>query len=87
MQINTQLLNAFTEFENQEQLLAIEKDNAVLAKENLDISMLRLRYGQTTSLEVRLAQDSYEQSITRLLNFEYNTKIAETKLKQLLAEL
>jgi outer membrane protein TolC len=87
LQINTLLLNAFSEFENQEQLLAIERDNAILAKENLEISMLRLRYGQTTSLEVRLAQDSYEQSMTRLLNFEYNTKIAETKLKQLLAEL
>ena len=87
LQVNTQLLNALSEFENQEQLLAIEKDNAVLARENLEISMLRLRYGQTTSLEVRLAQDSYEQSMTRLLNFEYNTKIAETKLKQLLAEL
>jgi len=87
LQVNTQVLNALTDFDNQQQLLSIEKDNVVLAKENLEISMLRLRYGQTTSLEVRLAQDSYEQSLTRLLNFEYNTKIAETKLKQLLAEL
>ncbi|HEX3006338.1 MAG TPA: TolC family protein [Bacteroidales bacterium] len=84
---NSQLQNAFTEFENQLQLLTIEKDNVVLAKENLDISMQRLRYGQTTSLEVREAQDSYEQSLTRLVNFKYNLKAAETRLKQLMAEL
>jgi outer membrane protein len=87
IQVNTQLQNALTEFENQQHLLSIEKDNVILAKENLDITMQRLRYGQTTSLEVRLAQDSYEQSLTRLLNFKFNLKAAETKLKQLMAEL
>jgi len=85
--VNTQLQNALTEFENQQQLLKIERDNTALVKENLDISMQRLRLGQTTSLEVRQAQESYEDSYTRLINFEFNTKIAETKLKQLLAAL
>jgi outer membrane protein len=87
IQINAQLQNALTQFANQQQLLSIEKENAVLAKENLEISMKRLRYGQTTSLEVREAQDSYEQSLTRLVNFKYNLKVAETRLKQLMAEL
>ena len=85
--VNTQLQNALTEYENQQQLLKIERDNTALVKENLDISMQRLRLGQTTSLEVRQAQESYEDSHTRLINFEYNTKVAETKLKQLLAAL
>lgn len=87
LQVNMQLQNALMDFENQKNLLHIEKDNALLAKENLDISTQRLRYGQTTTLEVHLAQDSYVQSLTRLLNFEYNLKAAETRLKQLLAEL
>lgn len=87
LQINMQLQNALTIFNNQKQLLIIEKSNAVLAKENLEISLQRLRYGQTTTLEVHLAQDSYVQSLTRLLNFEYNLKVAETKLKQLMSEL
>ncbi|MDP4207642.1 MAG: TolC family protein [Bacteroidota bacterium] len=85
--INVQLQNALTAYENQQQLLTIEKDNVTLARENLDISMQRLRYGQTTSLEVHLAQESYEDSRTRLLNFQYNLKIAETRLKQLMAGL
>ena len=87
LQVNSQLQNALTEFDNQQQLLAIEKENVILAKENLEISMQRLRFGQTTSLEVRQAQDSYEQSLTRLLNFKFNLKAAETTLKQLMAEL
>ena len=82
-----QTLNALDEFENQTALLKIERDNVALAKENLDISMQRLRYGQSTSLELRQAEESYEDSRTRLINIAYNLKIAEAKLKQLLAQL
>lgn len=83
----TQLLNALTDFEAQRSLLKIEVDNNTLAKENLDISTQRLRLGQTTSLEIRQAQESYQDSFTRLLNFEYNLKVSETKLKQLISAL
>jgi outer membrane protein TolC len=85
--VNEQLQNALTQFENQHRLLQIEKDNAVLAKENLEISIQRLRLGQTTSLEVSLAEGSFVESLTRLINFEYNLKAAETKLKQLISKL
>jgi outer membrane protein TolC len=87
LQINQQLQNAFTQFDNQLSLLRIEKDNAVLAKENLEITIQRLRYGQTTSLEVSLAEGSFVDSLTRLINFEFNLKVAETRLKQLLSRL
>ena len=87
LQMNTELQNTLTDFENQQHLLNIEKDNNKLAKENMEISLQRLRLGQTTSLEVHQAQESYVQSFTRLINFEYNLKIAETKLKQLIASL
>lgn len=82
----TQLVNSLTDFEAQRNLLAIEKNNHSLTKENLDISIQRLRLGETTTLETKLAQESFQDSLTRLLNFEYNLKVAETKLKQLLAE-
>jgi outer membrane protein len=87
LQINVQLENAITEFEEQQRLLNIELANDALAKENLDISMQRLRLGQTTALEVRQAQESYVDSRTRLINFSYNLKVAETHLKQLIAAL
>jgi outer membrane protein TolC len=85
--VNTQLQNALTDFENQQNLLSIEQENNLLVKENLDISLQRLRFGQTTALEVRQAQQSYEDSMTRLVNFKYNLKVAETRLRQLIADL
>ena len=86
-QIEADLLNALNEFDRQKELLQIEQENNLLTKENLDISLERLRLGQTTSLEVHQAQESYVQSSTRLTNFQYSLKIAEAKLKQLMAEL
>ncbi|MEI6886588.1 MAG: TolC family protein, partial [Bacteroidota bacterium] len=68
-------------------LLGIERENLVLAKDNLRISMERLRLGQTTALEVRQAQESYANSLARFYSFEFNMKVAETRLKQLVAGL
>jgi outer membrane protein len=87
LQVNTQLKTALSDFNDQKVLLGIERDNLALAKENLNISLERLRLGQTTALEVRQAQESYANSLARFYNFEYNMKAAETRLKQLVAGL
>ncbi|MDR3653963.1 MAG: TolC family protein [Paludibacter sp.] len=87
LQVNTELLNTLTDFENQQKLLNIETDNNQLAKENMQISIDRLKHGQTTSLEVHIAQEDFALSSTRLINFRYNLKLAETKLKQLVSGL
>lgn len=87
LQIQSLAQNALDEFENQSKLLAIEKENLVSATENLEISMQRLRLGQSTSLELRQAEESYEDSRTRMVNIKFNLKLAETKLRQLMADL
>ena len=87
LSVNTQLQLALTDFDNQLQLLNIEKDNFALARENMNISMQRLHLGQTTALEVRQAQESFQESLTRLTNFGYAAKVAEIKLKQLIGAL
>jgi outer membrane protein len=87
IQVNTQLQNALTTYEQVLRLLNLEKSNTVLARENLTIAMHRLRLGQTTALEVRQAEESFEQSLNRLIQFEYTAKVAETKLKQLISGL
>ena len=86
MLIMNSIRSAFESYENQVELLKIEKSNNALARENLMISLERLRLGQTNSLEVHQAQEYLIQSNTRLINFQYFMKIAETKLRQLLAE-
>ena len=87
LQVNTELSNALKGFENQQKLRKIEMENKELTKTNIEISIQRLRLGQSTSLELHMAQESYAQSCTRLINFDYNLKIAEIKLKQLIATL
>jgi outer membrane protein len=87
LELRIQLENAISDFEYQKQLLKLELDNDALAKENLEISLQRLRLGQTTELEVKLAQESFVDSRTRLISFMYNVKVAETKIKQLMAVL
>jgi outer membrane protein TolC len=87
LETSIELQNLLDDFENQRQLLAIEKDNTALAKENLDISLQRLKQGQSTSLEFKQAEQSYEDALTRLTGIEYGLKVAETRLKQLLAFL
>ena len=87
LQVNNELQNTLTTYKSQQQLLEIEKSNTELARENLDISIQRLRLGQTTTLELHQAQESYVDSQTRLINFEYFLKVAETRLKKLMSEL
>ena len=87
LQVNTELQRSLTEFEDQQQLLKFERENYSLAKENLNISLERLRLGQTTALEVKQASESFGNCLGRLVVFKYNLKVAETRLKQLVAGL
>jgi outer membrane protein len=87
LQVKALLENTLDEFEVQQKLLKIESENNELAKEHIKISIDRLRLGQATSLEVHQAQEDYVRSCTSLINFRYNLKLAETKLKQLAAAL
>lgn len=87
LQLYAEVQNLFDDFENQKQFLEMEKTNLLLSKENLDISLSRLKYGQSTSLEVKTAEQSYEAAVTRLINIKYELKVTETRIKQLSATL
>ena len=86
-EMNLALQNALNDFDNQKALLKIEEENNLMTKEYLEISIQRLRLGQTNSLEVHLAQEKFMNSNTRLINYRFNMKLAETKLRQLVAAL
>lgn len=87
LQLNIELENAYTDYENQLKILEIESENNLLAKENMEICLHRLELGQTISLELHQAQENYVQSSTRLIGIKYNLKMQETKLKQLVSSL
>ena len=87
LQASVELQRALTEFADQQQLLKFEKENYALAREDLNISLERMRLGQTTALEVKQASESFANCLGRLVSFQYNLKVAETKLKQLVSGL
>lgn len=86
-QLNLALQNALNDFDNQLTLLKLEEENHSMTKEYLEISIQRLKLGQTNSLEVHLAQEKFMNSNTRLINYRFHLKLAETKLRQLVAAL
>ena len=86
-QIITQYQNAINIYNTYLQLLEIEDKTKDFAKENLYIAMERLKLSQTNSLEVRDAQVSYENSLSRLTNIYYNLKLSESQIKLLAGEL
>jgi len=78
---------AYTKWLGDKQMLALEEDNIKLAEEALQISSERLRLGLGNYLEIKESQQTYEESITRLVNARYNLKASETELRKLTGEL
>lgn len=81
--VQLNLLKAFKKNQDDIAILQLEEESKLLAKENLDIALERFRLGLTTSIELKLAQQSYEEAIVRLANAGFNTKISETQLLKL----
>ncbi|MBV8255111.1 MAG: TolC family protein [Chitinophaga sp.] len=82
-QISLSLSNAFKDYEYYKQALALEEENLELAKENMMVALERFKQGVSTTIEVKQAQQSLEDSYTRLILARYNTKLAETELRRL----
>ena len=64
-----------------------QKKNYELAKKLVDLVLKNFQYGQVTILDVKAAQTTYENAAYLLINFQYNAKIAEIVLKQLVYQL
>ena len=85
--LNLGVLNAFQDYQLQQQALELEESNILLAKENVSIILETYRLGQATYLQLREAQKSLEDAYTRLIAARYNTKLAETELLRLKGDL
>jgi outer membrane protein TolC len=85
--IDVGISNSFKDYELQKKLLEVEYDNILLADENVNIALQRLKQGVTTSLELREAQKSQQDAYIRLITAKYNTKMAETELLRLRGDL
>lgn len=82
-QVDLSLNNAFKDYEYYKKALALEEENNTLAEENMMVALERFKQGVSTTIEVKQAQQSLEDSNYRLIQARYNTKLAETELQRL----
>jgi outer membrane protein len=77
------VINAFQNYEQQKKALALEEENILLARENLDIVFQTYKLGAATLLQLKLAQNSLADAENRLIEARYNAKLSETELMRL----
>lgn len=85
--VNADLEIAYRNFQNNKDLLNLERANSDLAKENVSLSLERFRVGTTNELQLKDAQQSFVEAMSRLVSAQYDTKIAESVLKKISGQL
>lgn len=78
---------AYTNYANSLKVLAIEEENILLARENVNIALEGFRRGITTFIELRTAQQSLADAYNRLIAARFNAKISEIELFRLQGSL
>ncbi len=87
IQTKVNFYKALKDFTNSKEVLKLEEENIQLAGENVNIALERFRLSQSTAIELRNAQKSFEDAQTRLVSARFNAKTAETELMRLQGEL
>lgn len=77
------LNNLWLAYRNNIQLLNLERQNLVSAKENHEIAKERYLLGDLSGIEMREAQKSLLDAEERILSAEYDTKMCEISLLQI----
>lgn len=86
-QLHLSVINAFLEYEQQKKALALEEENILLARENVNIVFQVYKLSSTTLIQLKEAEKSLQDAYTRLIRARYNTKVSETELLRLKGEL
>lgn len=81
--LDQKIYNAYKNFEYAKLALNLNEDAVKTADENVQLSMQRFRLNQTTSLELKTAQNSYETALYNVILARYTAKLAEIELKRL----
>jgi outer membrane protein len=90
-QVKNQVLSAFTNaylnYSNGLKLAEMEKNNLELVKENNMINLERFKKLSITSVELRQGQINYTDAQYRLINAQYQSKMAEAEMLLLAGEI
>lgn len=86
-QLQSNLTNAYLNYSNGLKLVELEQKNMELVKENNFINLERFKKLSITSVELRQGQINYTDAQTRLINAQYQAKIAEAEMLLLVGEI
>lgn len=81
--LKADLGNLWQAYRNNIELLNLEKQNLITARENHEIAKERYMLGDLSGFEIREAQQSLLDAEERLLSAQYKTKICEISLLQI----
>jgi outer membrane protein len=85
--LQSELARNYARYVSRIQLLELEESNLTLAKQNAEIAMERYRLGLLTAIELREAQRNQLVAENRLIDIQYEAKVAETELKRISSTL
>lgn len=85
--VGLSVVNAFRVYDQNKKTLAIEEENILLARENVDIVFQVYKLGAATLVQLREAQNSLEDANNRLIAARYATKLSETELLRLKGDI
>ena len=85
--MDAQILTAYKNFEYTQKIRKLNEQMLEDASENVRLSLERFRLNQTTSVEVKQAQGSYEDALYNVVLSNYTAKQAEIELRRLCNEL
>ena len=77
------LSNFWQAYRNNLEVILLEEENLLAAKENYEIAMERYLLGDLPGIEMREAQKSLLDAEERILTAQYNTKLCEISLQQI----
>lgn len=81
--LRADLSNLWQAYQNNLQMLNLERQNLTAARENHEIAMERYMLGNLSGIEMREAQKSLLDAEERILSAEYDTKLCEISLLQI----
>ena len=81
--LRADLMNMWQAYQNNLNLLNLERQNLITARDNHDIAITRYMEGDLSGIEVREAQKSLLDAEERILSVQYDIKVCEISLLQL----
>ena len=83
LSLRADMENLWQSYLNNIQIMRLERENLVAAKENYEIAMERYMLGNLSGIEMREAQKSLLDAEERILTAEYDAKLCEISLLQI----